>query len=96
MFPATAWLWRHNQVQNKKKYCLLYFITLNSNCKAQRASKNLKKILEDELEAKNNESEGNFLLFKGEKYVSKSQNKIRQYSPKEKLSRYLCSTNFCT
>jgi hypothetical protein len=25
-------------------YCFLYYITLNSNCKAQKASKNLKKI----------------------------------------------------
>ncbi len=29
------------------------------------------------------------LLFKGEKYVYKSLNKIRPQSPKEKLSRYL-------
>ena len=28
-------------------YCTVYYITLNSNCEAQRASKNLKKILED-------------------------------------------------
>ena len=34
----------------------------------------------------------NFLLFKGEKYVSKSLNKIRPQSPMEKLSRYLWST----
>jgi hypothetical protein len=35
-------------------YCTVYCITLNSNCKAQRASKNLKKLLRIELEAKNN------------------------------------------
>jgi hypothetical protein len=28
-------------------YCAIYYITLNSNCEAQRASKNLKKIVED-------------------------------------------------
>ena len=28
-------------------YCTVYYITLNSNCEAQRASKNLKKIVED-------------------------------------------------
>ena len=28
-------------------YCTVYYITLNSNCEAQRASKNLKKITED-------------------------------------------------
>ncbi len=27
--------------------CTVYYITLNSNCEAQRASKNLKKIVED-------------------------------------------------
>jgi hypothetical protein len=33
----------------------------------------------------------NFLLFKGEKYVKKSLNKIRPQNPMEKLSRYLWS-----
>ncbi len=28
-------------------YCTFYYVTLNSNCEAQRASKNLKKIVED-------------------------------------------------
>ena len=28
-------------------YCTVYYITLNSNCEAQRASKNLKKIVVD-------------------------------------------------
>ncbi len=28
-------------------HCTVYYITLNSNCEAQRASKNLKKIVED-------------------------------------------------
>jgi hypothetical protein len=27
--------------------CTVYYITLNSNCEAERASKNLKKIVED-------------------------------------------------
>jgi len=31
----------------QKFYCTVYYITLNSNCEAQRASKNLKKIVED-------------------------------------------------
>ncbi len=28
-------------------FCTVYYITLNSNCEAQRASKNMKKIVED-------------------------------------------------
>jgi hypothetical protein len=37
-----------NWTVNKKFYCTVYHITLNSNCEAQRASKNLKKkIVED-------------------------------------------------
>ncbi len=28
-------------------YCTVYYITLNSNCEAQRSSKNSKKIVED-------------------------------------------------
>jgi hypothetical protein len=28
-------------------YCTVYYITLNSKCEIQRASKNLKKIVED-------------------------------------------------
>jgi hypothetical protein len=35
-------------------YCTVYYITLNSNCEALRAFKNLKKMLEIELEAKIN------------------------------------------
>ncbi len=35
-----------------------------------------------------------FLLFKGEKYVEESLNKIRPQSPKEKLSRCIWSTIF--
>ena len=36
-------------------YCTVYNITLNSNCEAQRASKNLKKCrISEELEAKKN------------------------------------------
>jgi hypothetical protein len=31
----------------KNFYCTVYYITLKSNCEAQRASKNLKKIVED-------------------------------------------------
>ena len=34
-------------------YCTVYYITLNSNCEAQRGSKKLKKLLKNELEVKN-------------------------------------------
>jgi hypothetical protein len=30
-------------------YCTVYYITLNANCEAQRASKNFKKIVEDRI-----------------------------------------------
>jgi hypothetical protein len=34
----------------KQKFlCTVHYITLNSNCKSQRASKNLKKIAEDKV-----------------------------------------------
>jgi hypothetical protein len=32
-------------------YCTVYYITLNSNCEAQGASKNLKKIVEANINA---------------------------------------------
>jgi hypothetical protein len=32
---------------NQNFYCTFYNITLNSNCEAQRTSKNLKEIVED-------------------------------------------------
>jgi hypothetical protein len=35
-------------------YCTVYYITLYSSCEAQRASKNLKKIVKDRVEVKNN------------------------------------------
>jgi hypothetical protein len=35
-------------------YCTVYYITLNSNCEAQRASKNLKKMKRIKLKAKIN------------------------------------------
>jgi hypothetical protein len=35
-------------------YCIVYFKTLNSNCEAQRVSKNFNKNLRIDLEAKNN------------------------------------------
>ncbi len=34
-------------------YGIIYYITLNSNCEAQRASKNLKKIVEDRIRSQN-------------------------------------------
>jgi len=46
-------------------YCIVYYITLNSNCEAQSASKKLKKKnVEDRIEAKNNAQvmSVNFLL----------------------------------
>ena len=50
-----------------KFYCTVYYTTLDSNCEAQRASKNLKKIVEDRVQSQN--------------YVQKSINKIRPRSP---------------
>jgi hypothetical protein len=37
----------------EKKYCIVYYITLNANCEAQRASKNLKKNVEDRVRSLN-------------------------------------------
>jgi len=34
-------------------YCTVYYITLNSNCEAQGASKNLKKNAEDRVRSQN-------------------------------------------
>jgi hypothetical protein len=53
-------------------YCTVYYITLNSNCEAQRASKNLKKIVVDRVGSQKqciSDSSVNFQLFKGEKSV---------------------------
>ncbi len=53
-------------------YCTVYYITLNSNCEAQRASKNSKKIVEDTVGSQKwamSNLSVNFLLLKGEKYV---------------------------
>jgi hypothetical protein len=33
-------------------YCTVYYITLNSNCEAQKVSKNLKQIVEDRVNSK--------------------------------------------
>jgi hypothetical protein len=32
-------------------YCTVYYITLNSNCEAERAPKKLKKIVEDRVQS---------------------------------------------
>jgi hypothetical protein len=37
----------------EKKYCFVYYIILNSKCEAQRASKNLKEIVEDRVRSQN-------------------------------------------
>jgi hypothetical protein len=53
-------------------YCTVYYITFNSNCEAQRASKNLKKITEDRVRSQKqcmSDLSVIFLLFKGGKYV---------------------------
>jgi hypothetical protein len=34
-------------------YCTIYYITLISNCEAQRASKNLEKIVQDGVRSQN-------------------------------------------
>jgi hypothetical protein len=36
-----------------KNYSTVYYITLNSNCEAQRDSKNLKKLVEDGVRSQN-------------------------------------------
>ena len=69
--------WKQNFKPTKldckqKFYCTVYYITLNSNCEAQRASKNLKKIVEDRVRSQKwgmSDLSAIFLLFKGEKYV---------------------------
>ncbi len=55
--PALFWLWSYvaghhlavAPLSGVKHifYCAVYYITLNSNCEAQRVSKNLKKIVFD-------------------------------------------------
>jgi hypothetical protein len=48
-------------------YCTFYYITLNSNCEAQRAPKNLKKIVEDRVGSQKwgmSDLSVNFLLLK--------------------------------
>ncbi len=56
----------------QKIYCSVYYITLNSNCEAQRAHKNLKKIVEYRARSQNERFECNFfLLFLKEKIVFK-------------------------
>jgi hypothetical protein len=56
--PALFWLSSYvaspNQAQNNFFISTVYYITLNSNCEAQRISKKLKKMQKIELEAKNN------------------------------------------
>ena len=57
-------------MQNKN--LIVLFNTLNSNCEAQRASKNLIKIIEDRVGSQKlcmSDLSVNFLLFKGEKDV---------------------------
>jgi hypothetical protein len=60
----------------KQKNCTVYYITLNSNCDTQRASKNLiKKLYKIELEAKINAQviRVYFFYFLKEKIMFKSQ-----------------------
>jgi hypothetical protein len=52
MSPATTYL--APQLGAKDQfYCIVYYITLNSNCEAQGASKNLKKNAEDRVRSQN-------------------------------------------
>jgi hypothetical protein len=44
-------------------YCTVYDITLNSNCEAQRGSKNLKKNVEDRVRSQKLMHEWKILLF---------------------------------
>ncbi len=48
MSPATV---AAQSGANENFYCTVYYITLNSNCEAQRTSKNVE---DRELQAKNN------------------------------------------
>ncbi len=54
-------------------YCAGYYITLNSNCKAQRVCKILKNIVEDWISCQNqwmgDLSECNVFTFQGDHYV---------------------------
>jgi hypothetical protein len=55
----------------QKNFCMVYYITLNSNCEAQRGSKNFKNV-EDRVRRQNkcmSDLKVNFLLFTGENYV---------------------------
>jgi hypothetical protein len=53
-------------------YCTVYYITLNSNCEVQRASKNMKKIVEDRVRTQNycmSDLSEIFYCFSGENYA---------------------------
>jgi hypothetical protein len=41
------------QLGAKEKKCTVYYISLNSNCEAQRVSKNLEKNVEDRVRSQN-------------------------------------------
>jgi hypothetical protein len=57
-------------------FCAAYYTILNSNCEAQRVSKNLNKIVEDRVKSQNlcnGDLSGFFLLFKEKVKVTKNQ-----------------------
>ncbi len=67
-------------------YCALYYITLNSNCEAQRASKDFFNV-EERVKSQNkcmSDLHVIFLFFYRENFAWNSLNKIRPQSPKEK------------
>jgi hypothetical protein len=60
LIGLSSYVARHNlavALQSDAKqnfYCAVYYVTLNSNCEAQRVSKELEKNVKIELEAKSN------------------------------------------
>ncbi len=65
LFWLSSYVASHHSVVAPKSsakdqfYFSVYYLTLNSNCEVQRASKNLKKIVEDRVRSQN-ELEGSF------------------------------------
>jgi hypothetical protein len=68
----------------QKNNCTVYNLDLISNWKAQRVSKNMKRIVEDRVRVTFFVFVCIFLLVEGENFVFKSLNKIRPQSPKKK------------
>jgi hypothetical protein len=72
-------------------YCTVYYMTLNSNCEAQRASKNLRKIVEDRVGSKKKGMSDLSIIF----YFVKEKNMFQSHYIKSD-HRVLWSMGFCT